>query len=90
MDAMEKQEHRVYHTKVDSSGRIVIPAEARQRNHIAEGDTVVVVEDGQGLHVKSFDQALADAQDYFATLAPADVLLSDSIIADRRSKRERD
>ena len=87
---MEGQENRVYQARVDSSGRIVIPAEARSRNKIKEGDTLVVVEDDHGLHVKSLDQALAEAQDYFATLAPPDVMLSDEIIADRRSERERD
>jgi AbrB family looped-hinge helix DNA binding protein len=87
---MEKQEHRVYRTRVDSSGRIVIPADARQRNHISEGDTIVVVEDVHGLHVKSLDQAIADAQAYFATLAPRNRVLSDELLADRRSESERD
>jgi len=90
METMASQEHRVYRTKLDASGRIVIPAEARQRNKIAEGDTVVVVEDEHGLHLKSLDQVLAEAQDYYATLAPPDVMLSDEIIADRRSEIERD
>lgn len=81
---------QVYHLKVDSSGRIVLPAEARARNHIAEGDTVVVVEDENGLHVKTRDQAIAEAQAFFATLAPPDVLLSEEILQDRRSEIERD
>ena len=87
---MERREHRVYHAKLDASGRIVIPAEARTRNKIKEGDTLVVVEDDHGLHLKSLDQALAEAQDYFATLAPPDVVLSGELIADRRSEHERD
>jgi AbrB family looped-hinge helix DNA binding protein len=87
---MDKQEPRIYHTKVDSSGRIVLPAEARQRNHIAEGDTVVLVEDDHGFRVKSLEQALSEAQNYFATLAPAEVSLSDEIISDRRAARELD
>ena len=87
---MEGQEHRVYRTRVDSSGRIVLPSEARERNHIAEGDTVVVVEDALGLHVKSLGQALAEAQDYFASLAPKSVVLSEALLADRRSESERD
>jgi AbrB family looped-hinge helix DNA binding protein len=82
---MEGQEQRVYRTKVDSSGRIVLPVEARQRNHIVEGDTVVVVEDGQGLRVKSLDQAIADAQAYFTSLAPKNRILSEELLADRRS-----
>ncbi len=84
---MDGQEHRVYRTRVDASGRIVLPSEARERNHIAEGDTVVVVEDTHGLHVKSLDQALAEAQDYFATLAPKSVVLSDALLADSAAPR---
>lgn len=87
---MDGQEPHVYRAKVDSSGRIVLPADARQRNHITEGDMVVVVEDEHGFHVKSQSQALAEAQAYFSTLAPANVLLSKELIADRRSETERD
>ncbi len=87
---MEGQEHHVYHARVDSSGRIVIPAEARTRNKIKEGDTLVVVEDDCGLHVKSLDQAIADAQAYFTSLAPASRVLSKEVLADRRTEAERD
>lgn len=87
---MEGHEQWVYHARVDASGRIVIPAEARQRNHIAEGDTLVVVEDEQGLHVKNLDQAIAEAQAYFATLAPVGRTLSDELLADRRAENECD
>jgi AbrB family looped-hinge helix DNA binding protein len=83
-------ERQTYHLKVDSSGRIVLPAEARARNHIAEGDTVVVVEDNNGLHVKTRDQIVAEAQAYFASFVPRDVLLSEEILQDRRSEIERD
>jgi AbrB family looped-hinge helix DNA binding protein len=83
-------DHQVYHLKVDSSGRIVLPADARQRNRITEGDTVVIVEDAQGLHIKTREKALADAQAYFAKLAPASVCLSKAILMDRRSESERD
>lgn len=90
MEAMQEQEEHVYRTKIDSSGRIVIPAEARQRSKLEEGDTVVLVEDKHGLHVKSLEQALTDAQAYFASLAPPERLLSDEINAERRSEAERD
>jgi AbrB family looped-hinge helix DNA binding protein len=81
---------QTYHLKVDSSGRIVLPADARDRQHIANGDTVVVIEDESGLHVKTQDQVIAEAQAFFATLAPPDVLLSEEILRDRRSEIERD
>jgi AbrB family looped-hinge helix DNA binding protein len=83
-------EHQVYHLKVDTSGRIVLPAEARARSHIAEGDTVIVVEDDHGLHVKTREQIKAEVQAYFADLAPPDVLLSEEILQDRRAEHERD
>ena len=83
-------ERQTYHLKVDSSGRIVLPAEARARKQIAEGDTVVVVEDNNGLHVKTRDQIVAEAQAYFASFVPRGVLLSEEILQDRRSEIERD
>ena len=83
-------ERQVYHLKVDTAGRIVLPAEARARNHIAEGDTVIVVEDAHGLHVKTREQIKAEVQAYFADMAPPDVLLSEEILKDRRAEHERD
>lgn len=83
-------QHNVYHLKVDNSGRIVLPAEARNLNHISEGDTVVMIHDDAGLHVKTREQIKAEVQAYFATLAPPDVLLSEEILQDRRAEHERD
>ena len=83
-------DRQVYHLKVDASGRIVLPAEERQRNHIAEGDTVVVVADQNGLHVKTREQIGAEAQAYFASFVPRDVLLSEEVLQDRRAESERD
>jgi AbrB family looped-hinge helix DNA binding protein len=81
---------QLYNLKVDASGRIVLPADARQRNHIAEGDTVVVIDDDSGLHIKTRDQLLAEVQALFAKHVARGVLLSDEINADRRSEIERD
>jgi AbrB family looped-hinge helix DNA binding protein len=81
---------QVYNIKVDASGRIVLPADARQRNHIVEGDTVIVIEDESGLHIKTREQLLAEVQAHFAKHVPRDVLLSDEINADRRAGHERD
>lgn len=68
----------------------MLPADARARNHIAEGDTVVVVEDDNGLHVRTRDQIVAEAQAYFASFVPRNVLLSEELLNDRRSEIERD
>jgi len=82
--------NQVYRLKVDTSGRIVLPADARSRHHIENGDTVVVVEDERGIHIKTREQIKNEVQAYFATLAPPDVLLSEEILRDRRAEHERD
>jgi AbrB family looped-hinge helix DNA binding protein len=83
-------DRQVYNLKVDASGRIVLPADARDRQHIASGDTVIVVEDDHGLHIKTREQIKAEVQAYFADLAPPGVLLSEEILQDRRAEHERD
>ena len=85
-----QNDSRVYHLKVDSSGRIVLPADARARNHILEGDTVVVAADESGMHIKTREQVLADAQAYYAKLAPSSVVLSEEVLKNRRAEHERD
>lgn len=87
---MDDHESKIYHVSIDGAGRLVIPAEARQRNQLGSSGTVIVVDDGNGLHLKSPEQAIADAQAYFASLAPRERILSDEIIAERRSEAERD
>jgi hypothetical protein len=50
----------------------------------------IITEDAEGLHIKTRDRVLSDAQAYFARLAPAGVSLSDEILKHRRSEAERD
>ena len=84
-----QDKQQVYNLKVDSSGRIVLPSEARQRRHIAEGDTVVVIEDDDGLHIKTREQLLAEVQAYLPISCRAGSS-SPRDNADRRSEIERD
>jgi AbrB family looped-hinge helix DNA binding protein len=85
-----QEQPQVYRLKVDSSGRVALPAEARDRHHLAHGDTVVIVDDKQGLHIKMLDQVISEVQTEFAKHDPRGVLRSDEINADRRSEIERD
>jgi AbrB family looped-hinge helix DNA binding protein len=82
-------ERQVYNLKVDSSGRIVLPSQTRARLHIAGGDTVVIIEDESGVHLKTREQLLAEVQALFAGHVLRGVLLSDEINAERRSQIER-
>ena len=81
---------KTYSARVDSSGRIVLPVELRERLHVATGDQLVLQEHGGTVSLKSYDQVLADAQAYFSTLAPPGVSLVDELLADRRAEVARE
>ncbi len=81
---------RIYHSKVDASGRIVLPADVRLRQHIHTGNQVVIIESNDSLQVRTYDQAVREARAVFAGLAPADVVLSDELIRERRQEAERE
>lgn len=71
-------------------GRLTIPAAMRREIGIKAGDTVVVESDGDSLLVRTLDQVVREVQAAFADVAPADLLLSGELIADRRAEAERD
>jgi AbrB family transcriptional regulator, stage V sporulation protein T len=87
---MEGQEPCTYHARLDASGRIVLPAEVRQRHHWSEGDAVIVVDDGRDVVVKSFSQVVKEAQEYFQAVIPKGVSLVDELIAERRADAARE
>ena len=86
----ESGEHRVFRGKVDASGRVVIPADARLRKMLREGDTVVMEEDGNSLRIRTIQDVVREAQQYFCGIIPADVSLVDELIAERRAEAERE
>jgi AbrB family looped-hinge helix DNA binding protein len=79
-------EHKVHRSKIDKSGRIVLPAEVRSILGVAEGDSVLVVQDGRSVEILTPQDALRQAQDYFMKLAPPEVCMSDELIRDRREE----
>ena len=48
-----QEQQQVYRLKVDSSGRVALPSELRERHRISQGDTIVVIENSQGVHIKT-------------------------------------
>jgi len=80
-----------YKTKVDGRGRVLIPAEIRKRAGVNPGATVTITEGPSGRIV--LEPALAllrEAQEYFRSIAPASVLWSDELIAERRKEAQRE
>ena len=88
---MARQSTVRYKAKIDGAGRVLIPVEIRKRLGIEPGVTVTIAEGPSGRIV--IEPALAllrEAQEYFRSIAPAGVLWSDELIAERRKGARRE
>ena len=80
-----------YKAKVDGAGRVRIPAEIRKRLGLKPGATVTIMEGPSGRIILEPAMALLrEAQEYFRSIAPAGVLWSDELIAERRKEARRE
>ena len=83
--------HRVFQGRIDASGRIVIPADTRLRHKVREGDTILLEEDSVGtLHLRTLDDAIREAQEYFCVFVSPGVSIVDELIAERREEAARE
>ena len=78
--------NNVIHTRLGDGRRVVIPAELCQRYGLAPGDSVVLEASDSGITVRPLDKVLREVQAYFAGVAPANVLLSEELLRDRREE----
>ena len=76
--------------KVSEGGRVVIPAELRARHGIAIGDSLLWVEDEQGLRLVSPRAALRRAQQLAAKYKRPGVDEVDEFIRDKRAEAARE
>ncbi|MFO0835778.1 MAG: AbrB/MazE/SpoVT family DNA-binding domain-containing protein [Phycisphaerales bacterium] len=82
---MQPHEPTSYRGRIDTAGRVTIPADLRRRQGLCTGDDVVLVPRAHGLEIRNYSQVLKEAQDVFCGAAPASRVLSDELIAERRS-----
>ena len=77
--------------KIGPGGRIVIPEAFREAMEAGEGDTLVATIDDDGVvRLTSASAALRMARRILSAAVPSDVILSDSLIADRRREAARE
>ena len=80
-----------YKGKVDSAGRVLIPAPLREKLGVQPGATVSITEGRAGrIVLESRLAAVREAQEYFCGLAPATEVWSDELIAERRQEARRE
>ena len=74
--------------KLVSGGRLQVPADIRKQLGLTDGDAVVMtVVDGE-LHVRPARAGLERARQRLRRYVPADMRLSDELIAERRKAAE--
>ena len=73
-----------------SGGRLQLPAELRRALSLTDGDTVLMeIVDGE-IHVRPLRDAVVRVQTRLRAFVPADVSLSEELIADRRAAADRE
>jgi AbrB family looped-hinge helix DNA binding protein len=76
--------------RVDAAGRIVIPAEVREHLQIKPGQELLLSEDGRGIHLHTFEQAVAAVQEMFASYRVAGSSVVDELIREREDEARHD
>ncbi len=79
-----------WNATIDRSGRVLLPAELRHAIGASHGSALVWIKDEQGLHLKSFDDSIAEMQAYYKSLSPLDDVWSESILEQRRAEAKHD
>lgn len=87
---MNGTEVHTHQLKVDSAGRVLLPADFRLRAAISPGDQVVADDDGACIRIRTVDQAVTEAQALVARLVPEGVSLAEELIAEREAEAARD
>jgi bifunctional DNA-binding transcriptional regulator/antitoxin component of YhaV-PrlF toxin-antitoxin module len=90
MEVQKTGEQKFYRAKIDSSGRVVIPADTNLRKITREGEEVFLVEDETGIHIKTLAQSVREAQELFRQYIPAGVSLVDELSRERREEAARE
>jgi len=76
--------------KVDSVGRIMIPAGWRKRHGVGAGSEVILTDEGPRLTLETRKQALQRVQRWARTLARADRPVVDEFLAERKAEARRE
>jgi AbrB family looped-hinge helix DNA binding protein len=76
--------------KVSEGGRVVIPAELREKYHIEVGDSVVWRDDGDGLRLFSRRNGIRRAQQVLAKYRRPGESVVDELIRERRDEAARE
>lgn len=90
INMLNGQKPHYYHTRVDSSGRISLPAEVRASLGVDKGDVLMIVQEGDCVFVRTAQQSWQHAQKLVRQYIPQTIDLAAELIAERRIEAARD
>lgn len=90
MQVTEGDNARVFRSRLDSSGRIVLPREVRDRMNLKTGDGILLIESGNACRLETPEQSLREAQAYFTSLVEPGVSVVDELLRERREEAARE
>lgn len=73
-------------TRIDSAGRLVIPAEIRRALGLKSGDKVILSLRKDGLRVLTVPEAVRQAQEWTRRYVPAERSLVEELLEERREE----
>jgi len=83
-------ESKYVKARLNENGRIVIPAEIRQKLELRPGDIVLLSVEDDVLKIESHRARVRRIQESLRQFIPQERLLSDELIADRREESRRE
>ncbi len=84
------QEPEYLRVRVDPAGRVMVPANLRQKLGIEPGSDLIISADAQGIHLQTFAQAVRAAQEAFAPYRVPGVSVVDELIQERRKEAQKE
>ncbi len=78
------ESYDVWPAVLDSSGRVLLPAELRKQLNATRGANFLWVKTPQGVTLKTFEQSLSEIQSYYQNLSPASDVWSEELLARRK------
>jgi len=76
--------------RVDTAGRVTLPAEMRQKLGIHPGEELILCQDERGIHLQTFAQAVEAVQKVFAPYRVPGVSVVDELIREREEEARRE
>ena len=84
------QDSQIWHTRIDTSGRVLLPVELRETIEATPGMSLVWSRTPDGLKLQSSEELLESIQSYFLNLAPEDEVWSEELLKERAEEAARE